>query len=112
MQGKSRAQWRSLHREGILEPGLPIIDAHQHLWERGNRYLLDDYLADVRTGHNIKASVFVECGAFYRKSGPELMAPVGEVEFARGIAVKAATDHNVMVCAGIVGSADLRAGAD
>src|ERR1700687_3984482 len=79
-QQKSKATWRSLHREEILEPDLPIIDAHHHLWERaGNRYLLDEFLADARTGHNIKASVFVECGSFYRKSGPVLMAPVGEV---------------------------------
>src|SRR5689334_12006252 len=86
-QQKTRAQWRSLHREEILEPELPIIDPHHHLWERaGNPYLLDDFLTDVRAGHNIKASVFVDCGAFYRKTGPALMAPVGEVEFASKIA--------------------------
>ena len=110
-----RAQWRSQHREEILEPGLPIIDAHHHMWERGgHRYLLDDYLADVRTGHNIRASVFIECGAFYRKNTPALMQTVGEVEFANGIAAMAASGlyGDTRVCAGIVGSADLRAGAD
>ena len=96
-QHDSRAEWRSLQREEILEPDLPIIDPHHHLWERpGNRYLIDDYLADVKTGHNIRASVFVECGAFYRKTGPALMAPVGEIEFANSIAATAAggTGHN------------------
>jgi L-fuconolactonase len=114
-QQKSRAKWRSLHREEILEPELPIIDSHHHLWERlGNRYLLDEFLADTRTGHNIKASVFVECGSFYRKTGPVLMAPVGEVEFANGIAAMAASGHygSTLVCAGIVGTADISVGAE
>ena len=102
-------------REEILEPDLPIIDPHHHLWVRpGNRYLLDDFLADAQAGHNIVASVFVECGSFYRRTAPALMAPVGEVEFANGVAAMAAsgTYGNTLVAAGIVGSADLRAGAD
>jgi predicted TIM-barrel fold metal-dependent hydrolase len=114
-QHDSRAKWRSLHREEILEPDLPIIDPHHHLWERsGNRYLIDDFLADVQTGHNIRASVFVECGAFYRKTGPVLMAPVGQIEFANGVAAMAAsgTYGNTLVCAGIVGTADIRVGAE
>jgi len=107
--------WRSQHREDILEPDLPIIDPHHHMWERaGNRYLLDDYLADARAGHNIRATVFVECGSFYRKASSALMAPVGEVEFANGMAAMAASGHygSTLVAAGIVGSADLRAGAE
>jgi predicted TIM-barrel fold metal-dependent hydrolase len=115
MNPSERATWRSLHREEILEPGLPIIDPHHHLWERpGQRYLLDDFLADVKRGHDIRASVFVECGAFYRRTGPELMAPVGQVEFANGVAAMAAsgTYGSTQVCAGIVGTADLRAGAE
>ena len=109
------AEWRSLHREEVLEPHLPIIDPHHHLWIRpGNRYLIDDFLADAQTGHSIKASVFVECGAFYRKNGPELMAPVGQTEFANGVAAMAASGDfgSTLVCAGIVGTADLRAGAE
>ena len=79
-QHESRAT-RGANREDILEPDLPIIDPHHHLWDRpGNRYLLDDYLADVRTGHNVRASVFVECGAFYRKAAPPLTAPAGRPE--------------------------------
>jgi predicted TIM-barrel fold metal-dependent hydrolase len=38
--------------EAVLEPDLPIIDPHHHLWERpDHRYLLHEFLADVRTGH-------------------------------------------------------------
>jgi L-fuconolactonase len=112
---KAKAKWRSLHREEIIEPDLPIIDPHHHLWERaGNRYLLDELLADVRTGHNIRASVFVECGAFYRKTGPAPIAPVGEVEFANGVAAMAASGNydSTLIGAGIVGTADISVGAE
>ena len=114
-QHKRRAQWRSLQREEIIEPDLPIIDPHHHLWERaGNRYLIDEYLADVQSGHNIKASVFVDCGSFYRNTGPGPMAPVGEVEFANGVAAMAASGAcgSTLICAGIVSSADISVGAE
>ena len=72
--------------ETILEPELPIIDTHHHLWERSDhRYLLHEFLADVRTGHNLVASVFMECHSMYRASGPVEMRPVGETEFVNGI---------------------------
>src|SRR5436309_2240609 len=40
--------WTSLRHEEPLEPALPIVDAHHHLWddERG-RYLLDDEVRPV-----------------------------------------------------------------
>jgi L-fuconolactonase len=110
-----RPEWLALHREAVLEPELAIIDPHHHLWVRpGNRYLAGDFRADAERGHDIRASVFVECGSFYRKSGPALMAPVGEVEFANGVAAMAAsgTFGKTLICAGIVGGADLRAGAE
>lgn len=111
----TRAAWHAQHREDILEPALPIIDPHHHLWVRpGNRYLLDEFLAEARSGHNIRASVFVDCGSFYRKRGPIEMAPLGEVEFVNGIAAMAAsgTFGDIQVCAGIVSSADISVGAD
>ena len=99
--------------EPILEPELPIIDTHHHLWERnGHRYLLHEFLDDVRTGHNLVASVFMECHAMYRAGGPEAMRPVGETEFVAGIA--AMSDSGIYgptrVAAGIVGFADLTLG--
>src|SRR5437660_1720916 len=73
--------------EPILEPELPIIDTHQHLWERpDHRYLLHEFLADVRTGHNLVASVFVECESMYRAGGPRELRSVGEAEFVAGMA--------------------------
>src|SRR5499427_2847244 len=99
--------------EPILEPDLPIIDTHHHLWDRnGHRYFLPDFLADVRTGHNLVATVFMECNAMYRAAGPEEMRPVGETEFVVGQA--AMSDSGLYgptrVAAGIVGFADLTLG--
>jgi L-fuconolactonase len=99
--------------EAILEPDLPIIDTHHHLWERpDHRYLLHEFLADVRTGHNVVATVFLECHSMYRAKGPEEMRPVGETEFVAGIA--AMSDSGAYgptrVAAGIVGFADLTLG--
>ncbi len=99
--------------EEILDPDLPIIDAHHHLWDDHRpRYLFDELLADTRSGHNIRATVFMECGAMYRTDGPEAMRPVGEVEFVNGVAAVSASGNfgPARLCAGIVGHADLRLG--
>ena len=78
--------------EPVLDPDLPIIDPHHHLWDdaRG-RYLLDELLRDVNSGHNVLATVFIECGAMYRASGLEAMKAVGEVEFVNGVAAMSAS---------------------
>jgi hypothetical protein len=77
-------EWLGKLNEEIVEPGLPIVDPHHHLWDHpGSRYLLDELLADVNSGHNIVATVFIQCGSGYRTSGPEEMRPIGESEFVR-----------------------------
>jgi len=99
--------------EPILEPELPIIDTHHHLWHRpDHRYLLDELLADIGTGHRVDATVFVECHAMYRRGGPEAMRPVGETEFVAGIAAMSDSGRygTTRVAAGIVGFADLTLG--
>jgi len=99
--------------EPILDPDLPIVDTHHHLWERrDHRYLLHEFLADVRTGHNVIATVFVECHSMYRAKGPEEMRPVGQTEFVAGIAAMSDSDGygSTRVAAGIVGFADLTLG--
>lgn len=100
--------------EEILDPRRVIVDPHHHLWHHaGERYLLDELLADTGSGHRIDATVFVECLAFYRAAGPVEKRPIGEVEFANGIAAMAASGRYgpTQVCAAIVGHADLRLGA-
>jgi predicted TIM-barrel fold metal-dependent hydrolase len=117
--------------EEILEPELPIVDPHHHLWllpkseiakldsstwskmlRSHARYLLDEFLADVNTGHNIQATVYIQCESMYRAQGPEAMKSLGEVEFANGVAAMTASGlfGEVKVCAGIVGAPDLMLG--
>ncbi|RQP04156.1 MAG: hypothetical protein D1H97_19500 [Paracoccus sp. BP8] len=109
-QGEKRLHGRE---EEIVDPDLPIIDSHHHLFDFPHyRYMLDDYLEDARAGHNIVATVYAEIQAFARKSGPEALRPLGEVEFANGIgAMCAGGQYGPRVAAAIVGHADLRHGA-
>ena len=108
-----RQDWLDRRKEAILEPELPIIDPHHHIWDRGGwRYLLDELLADTNSGHNIVATVFVQARAFIRADGPEEMKPVGETEVMNGIAAMTASGiyGKIRACAGIVGNADLMLG--
>jgi predicted TIM-barrel fold metal-dependent hydrolase len=100
--------------ETILDPDLPIIDTHHHLWDKtDHRYLLDEFLADVNSGHNTIATVFVECNAMYRDGGPEERQSLGQTEFVTGIAAMSDSGMygSTRVGAGIVGFADLTLGA-
>src|SRR6266446_8830530 len=110
-----RPEWLALRREEILEPELPIVDPHHHLVDRANtgRYLLPELLADTGSGHNITATVYLEWLSMYRAQGAAERRPVGEIEFANGVAAMAAsgTYGKPRVCAGIVGYADLMLGA-
>src|SRR5215468_8859433 len=110
-----RLDWLDRCREEIIEPDLPIVDPHHHLVDRPEtgRYLLPELLADTSDGHNITATVYLEWLSMYRAQGPVELRPVGEVEFANGVAAMAAssTYGRTQICAGIVGYADLTLGA-
>jgi predicted TIM-barrel fold metal-dependent hydrolase len=111
-QGAKPQDWLDLTEEAALEPRLPIIDPHHHLWDRpGNRYLLEELVADTRA-QNVRQTVFVECSSMYRASGPEELKVVGETEFVQGIAAASASGQygEMRAAAGIVGTADLRLG--
>jgi len=106
--------WVAKTQEAIIEPELEIIDPHHHLWDfPQHRYLLKEFLADTGSGHKILSTVFLECTAGYRESGPEELKPVGEVEFVNGIAAQSASGAYgpTRVAAGIVGLAELMLGA-
>jgi len=107
--------WSQLQPETAIEPDLPIVDSHHHLWnhERG-RYFLSDFENALRKIHNIKATVFVECSSEYRTTGPEAMRPVGETEFVAKLTSDSANASSgaTRVAAGIVSFADLRLGED
>ena len=127
------------HVESIIDPARPIVDPHHHLWfasadtapnpadhasgdciaaltriyQKQPRYLFDNLLSDIGSGHNIRATVFVQAHSMYRRTGPEAMRSVGEVEFANGMAAMGASGvfGESLVCAGIIGGVDLRMGS-
>jgi L-fuconolactonase len=93
-----RPEWLAQVSEEALEPGLPIVDAHHHLWERpGAVYHLHDLLADTRSGHDIRSTVFVQCNAMFRADGPEPFRCLGETEYVNGAAAQCASGiHGVI----------------
>jgi predicted TIM-barrel fold metal-dependent hydrolase len=120
--------------EAILEPDLPIIDPHHHLWDRTAvaagadtppkhgfeamlrkvpYYMLGELLADMNSGHNVIGTVYMECGSMYRAGGEAALRCVGETEFVNGVAAMSASGlyGPSRACAGIVGHADLTLGA-
>jgi len=109
-----RDAWLAQVVEQPLDPALPIVDPHHHLWDHpGSRYLLDEILHDTGSGHRVIATVFVECMSMYRADGDAAMKPVGETEFVNGIAAQSASGGygDTRIAAGIVGFADLSFGA-
>jgi predicted TIM-barrel fold metal-dependent hydrolase len=119
--------------EDILEPDLPIIDPHHHLWDLrpmipmfpephhpfiatlvdNAHYTFDQLNAHLASGHNIIGTVFMECGAFYNAAYGDALKTVGEVEFVNGVAAQSASGlyGPGRACAGIIGHADLTLGS-
>lgn len=101
--------WLDQVREEPIDPAYPVIDPHHHLWPthplRGYQYLIDDLARDLTAGHNVRASVFIQCSTMYRASGPEHMKPIGETEWVNGIAEQyaKANPNGPAIMAGIVG---------
>ncbi|MGD8417116.1 MAG: amidohydrolase family protein [Pseudomonadales bacterium] len=125
---ESIEQWLAQESpEDVLEADLPIIDPHHHLWDirtfttepyasfEQKVYLCQEIVDDIRTsGHNVRQTVFAQCGAFYRADGPEAMRCVGETEFVHGIYAMSNSGiyGDVRLCTGIFSSADMRLGKD
>lgn len=109
--------------EAPLEPDLPIVDPHLHNWHvlpapgslmQPHRFLFDEMQEMVAaSGHNVTHTVFVECHAMHRADGPEELRPVGETEFANGIAAMCASGNYgpLRACHRIVSTANLLLGA-
>jgi L-fuconolactonase len=111
------------HDERPLDPARVIIDPHHHLWDHGRvlglaaepkPFLLQDFVRTIDvSGHKVEQSVYVECNSMYRREGPVDLRPVGETEFANGMAAMSASGRygETRVAAGIVATANLRLGA-
>lgn len=99
-----------MSQEVILEPDLPICDAHHHLWHHSGTYWLDELLADTGSGHRVVSTVFVDCVSHYRKEGPPELRPVGETEAMEAVA-QACASGETRACAAIVSHADATLGS-
>lgn len=134
-------EWLAHTPEDAIEPELPIIDSHHHLWDRRPLYLPsaakdtraemgdlprwierlplcylgDNLIDDIRGGgHNVVDTVFIDSMVMYRADGGA-NSSVGETEFVNGIAATAASDFygsNARCCGAIVSHVDLTLGAD
>jgi predicted TIM-barrel fold metal-dependent hydrolase len=106
--------WLAKLQEEVLDPELPIIDPHHHLWVRnGYTYLMTELSDDLTSGHNIVATVFAECHSMYRKQGEEQQRSLGETEFVRGQAAMSASGEfgETRACDVMFGNIDLTLGA-
>lgn len=107
-----RHGWLALRQESALHPQRQIIDPHHHLWDRDDStYLAAELAADTAASHNISHTVFVECSSAYDTDVQSAaMAPVGETRFVAAQAALLESQDGPKI-AGIVGHADMRAGA-
>lgn len=111
--------------EPVLEPELPIVDPHHHLWDRRRDackyrtivYGLNEILEDLYDGHNVVGTVYCQSKCYRSCAGPAESRTVNEVEFAQGVAAACGsglfgptplTDSCARVCWGIIGELDLR----
>ena len=109
-------EWIAQIKEEIIDPELPIIDPHHHLWNGDNQlagsfpYLIENLNEDTFSGHNIVGTIFMECAQGYYLDGEEKYKPVGETEFVINLikdSEKLSKSTNIM---GIIGFADLMLG--
>jgi L-fuconolactonase len=104
--------WLDLEQEDALDPQLPIVDPHHHLWDGPNmqRYVLEDLRADTQAGHNVEATVFIDCMWDYRREGPRQLRQLGETERAAAEARTSAATPGTQI-KGIVSWVDMTLGA-
>ncbi len=111
------AAWQSgASRVEAMEPEMPIVDAHHHLFgslDDTIHYRLEDLREDIAGGHRVLGTVYVEgYESGWRTTGPEALRPVGEVEMIVGLTgAPIQTRHGpCQVAAGVVAYADLTHG--
>ncbi len=105
-------EWLARHSEPVIDAGMPIIDAHHHLWvEQGVPYLGPEIRADLADGHNVTATVFVQAHYGYNNDLPPHLAPIGETEKVVAIADACRKSGcSTDIAAAIVAFADLTMG--
>ncbi len=111
------SQWHAMSTgEAVLEPKLPIVDAHHHIFGKPTDekfYCLEDLEQDIASGHNIVGTVWLEAYEDgWRTSGPEELRSVGEVEgVLRKISKPVRSAHGLcQVAAGMVSNVNFMVG--
>lgn len=106
-------EWLDSRIEETIDPEQPIIDPHHHFSEHWGGYFSAELLKDLDAGHQVRGTVYVQCGLGYRESGPERLKPLGETETVLSIIERIpAAQRRRHVAAAIVGYADLSLGAE
>ena len=104
----SNTDWLAQVKEAVLDPDREIVDPHHHLWPSAKMgYNVPELTADLTTGHNVVQTVFMECGASYRKDGPDHLKPVGETVFVAEASERMKAAGGPYIAA-LVAHADLR----
>lgn len=87
--------------------------------EYNQRFLFDELLALMTSGHNVVSTVFAQCNRFYNKDCEPPFAPVGETAVVRGIQARFESGlytnefgSTLRGCAAGFGTCDLTLGAD
>lgn len=102
--------------EAVLEPALPIVDPHHHLYGKAGDtycYRREDLARDIASGQRVLGTVYLEAYlSGWRADGPQELRSVGEVEMiVRESREPLATPHgSCQVAAGIVSNIDLTQG--
>ena len=113
----NRLLWLDKITEEIIEPDIAICDPHHHFWDKRTerdypRYQLDELLADITSGHNVRSTVFIEARSMYNANLPADKSSIGEVEYVQGISAASASGiyGESRMAASIIGNANLNLG--
>eukprot|EP01043_Picozoa_sp_COSAG02_P094401 COSAG02_NODE_30841_length_544_cov_1.008989_1_plen_85_part_10 len=73
------------------------------------RYLIDEIMEDMNSGHNVTATVFVDCFSMYTEGVMDGSQTVGETSFAQGVYDMANSGAwgSTRLCQGIISRVDL-----
>tara|TARA_B100001142_G_scaffold213228_1_gene211339 strand:+ start:1885 stop:2913 length:1029 start_codon:yes stop_codon:yes gene_type:complete len=110
--------WLAQVKEEIINPELPIIDPHHHLWNGDNQlassfpYLIDNLSEDTNSGHNIVGTIFMECAQGYYHEGEDKYKPIGETEYVMKVIKDSKKTSNSANIIGIISFADLMLGSE
>lgn len=101
------------HTEEAIGPRLPIIDPHHHLWDAPGLqpYLVPQLHEDTGGGHDVVATVFIDCVWDYRTDGPRELRALGETERAVQ-AARQTRESGGAVIGGIVSHANMMLGSE